>query len=94
MLKTGSNCSNDQHAFSYGNASTKQFTVTTAKQAKIRASNDIIESILKLVTRKKSLALHCVLANPHLIKEASDCSYFWKDIERIYTALELLDNQN
>ena len=53
MSKTGSNCSNDQHAFSYGNASTKQFTVTTAKQAKIRASNDIIESILKLVTHKK-----------------------------------------
>ena len=52
MSKTGSNCSNDQHAFSCGNASTKQFTVSTAKQAKIRASNDIIESILKLVTRK------------------------------------------
>ena len=43
---------------------------------------------------QKALVLHCTLTNSSLIKQASDCGYFWKDDKRIHASLESLNNQN
>ena len=40
------------------------------------------------------LVLYCVLTNPRLIKQASDCGYFWKDDKTIHAALKQLNSQN
>ena len=72
----------------------EKVTKIADKQAKSRATKDIIEFALKLNTRKQFLALLCVLTDPRLIKQAFDCGYFWKGDKRIHAALELLNNQN
>ena len=43
---------------------------------------------------QKALFLHCILTNSSLIKQASECGYFWKDDKRIHASLESLNNQN
>ena len=94
ISKSSSECTIDQEAFSFTNDGKTRLPESTARSAKSRASNKIIESVLNIGSHKKqSLALHCALSHNRLFKQATDCGYFWKDNKRIHSALEILKNQ-
>ena len=95
ISKSSSECTIDQEAFSFTDDGKTRLPESTARSAKSRASNKIIESVLNIGSHKKqSLALHCALSHNRLFKQATDCGYFWKDNKRIHSALEILKNQN
>jgi len=94
ISKSSSECTIDQEAFSFTDDGKTRLPESTARSAKSRASNKIIESVLNIGSHKKqSLALHCALSHNRLFKQATDCGYFWKDNKRIHSALEILKNQ-
>ena len=59
-----------------------------ARQAKSRATQYVIASVLKLNAHKT------IFSFTRLIKQASVCGYFWKDEKIIHATLESLNNQN
>ena len=94
ISKSSSECTIDQEAFSFTDDGKTRLPESTARSARSRASNKIIESVLNIGSHKKqSLALHCALSHNRLFKQATDCGYFWKDNKRIHSALEILKNQ-
>ena len=94
ISKSSSECTIDQEAFSFTDDGKTRLPESTARSAKSRASNKIIESVLNIGSHKKqSLALHCALSHNRLFRQATDCDYFWKDNKRIHSALEILKNQ-
>ena len=95
ISKSSSECTIDQEAFLFTDDGKTRLPEITARSAKSRASNKIIESVLNIGSHKKiSLALHCALSHNRLFKQATDCGYFWKDNKRIHSALKILKNQN
>ena len=63
-------------------------------KSKSRATNSIIDSILNVGSHKQQiLALNDTLKHPKLIDQAADCGYFWKESDKIHSALSIIERQ-
>ena len=64
------------------------------RKSKSRATNSIIDSILNVGSHKQQvLALNDSLKQPKLIDQAADCGCFWKESNKIHSALSIIERQ-
>ena len=62
------------------------------RKTKSRAINSIIYSDLNVGPRKQQvLAFNNALKHPKLIDQAADCGYFWKESDKIHSALSIIE---
>ena len=77
ISKSSSECTVDQETFSFSVDGKTRLSDSSARLAKCRASNKIVESVLNIGTHKKqALALQCTLPHHRLFKQAYTCGYF------------------
>ena len=64
------------------------------RELKSRATNSIIDSVLNVGSHKQQdLALNNALKHPKLIDQAADCGCFWKESEKIHSAMSIIERQ-
>ena len=64
------------------------------RKLKSRATNSIIDSVLIVGSHKQQvLVLNDSLKHPKLIDQATDRGYFWKESEKFYSALSIIERQ-
>ena len=64
------------------------------RKSNSRDTNSIINSVLNIDSHKQHfLALHDALKHPKLIDQAADCGYFWKESDKVHSALSIIERQ-
>ena len=70
------------------------FKSDKGRKSKSRAANSIIDSVLNVDSHKQYvLALNDALKHPKLIDAAADCGYFWKESDKMHSALSIIERQ-
>ena len=72
----------------------QEFLILLFDQPNVEPVTKLLNVLLILVLTKIVLALQCGLSHHRSFKQASACSYFWKDNKIIHATLEILNNKN
>ena len=59
---------------------------------KSRATDNILDSVLKVGSHKQQiLVLNDALKHPKRIDQAAECGYFWKESEKVNSAMSIIE---
>ena len=62
------------------------------RNSKSRATNSIIDSVLNVGSHEQQdVAVNNALKHPKLIDQAIDCGYFWKESDKVHSALSIIE---
>ena len=68
------------------------FKSDKGRKLKSRATNSIIDSVLNVGSHKQQvLALNDALKHPKIIDQAADFGYYWKESEKVHSALSIIE---